>query len=50
MKFKRTRFFMMRVAWHVREFGDWLYFKGLGKNDYSYPQYCKHCEKWNFEE
>ena len=41
---------LMRVAWYVNKFGDWLYFLGLGHSDYSSPSYCKHCGKWNIEQ
>ena len=41
---------LMKAAWYVKEFGDWLYSLGLGHCDYSSPSYCKHCGKWNFEE
>ena len=41
---------LMRAAWYVKEFGDWLYFLGLGHCGCSSPSYCNHCGKWNFEE
>ena len=40
---------LMRAAWYVNGFGDWLYSLGLGHCDYSSPSYCSHCGKWNFE-
>ena len=41
---------LMRTAWYVKEFGDWLYFLGLGGRDYIPASYCKQCGKWSFEE